>query len=125
MVDVLYTVQPSDENGGLLAIASRLYGDASRWTEIYEANQSVIGNNPNVIHKGQQLLIPRLEERGVGTGRIRLYIVQHSDLRDGLRGIARLLYGDETRWQEIHAVNYGVVGNDPSLLQVGQILIIP
>ena len=125
MVDVLYTVQPSDENGGLLAIASRLYGDSSRWTDIYEANQSIIGNNPNVIHKGQQLIIPALDERGAGNGRMRVYIVQHGDLRDGMKGIARLLYGDEARWQEIYAINYGVVGNDPSLLQAGQILIVP
>ena len=125
MGEALYTVQPSDEVGGLLEIARRLYGDSSRWPEIYDINQAVIGNNPNVIHKGQQLTIPALGEQGVNGADVRIYVVQPTDLPDGIRGIARRLYGDEGRWQEIYAINFGVIGNDPSLLQAGQTLIIP
>jgi nucleoid-associated protein YgaU len=61
MVDLTYTytVQPEDEADGLLAIARRLYNDPSRWPEIYEANQAVIGNNPTAVWAGQQAIIDR------------------------------------------------------------------
>jgi nucleoid-associated protein YgaU len=37
-----YTVASGDS---LWAIAEKVYGDGSRWTDIYEANQDVIGDN--------------------------------------------------------------------------------
>jgi Tfp pilus assembly protein FimV len=45
----------------LSRIAKELYGDASKWRAIYEANGSVI-KNPDLIHPGQVLRIP--EARG-------------------------------------------------------------
>lgn len=42
----------------LSAIARTAYGDASKWTQIYTANQGIIGANPNLIHPGQLLVIP-------------------------------------------------------------------
>lgn len=39
-------------------IAKSHYGDASRWTDIYAANKTVIGSNPNLIYPGQELLLP-------------------------------------------------------------------
>ena len=53
-----YTVTSGDS---LSAIAQRFYGDASKWTEIYDANKSVIGSNPNMIQVGQTFTIPRLD----------------------------------------------------------------
>jgi len=50
-----YTVKPGDS---LWAIAKRILGDGSRWQEIYNANVSVIGKNPNLIYPGQVLRIP-------------------------------------------------------------------
>lgn len=50
-----YTVKPGDS---LWAIAKRILGDGSRWKEIYNANVSVIGKNPNLIYPGQVLRIP-------------------------------------------------------------------
>lgn len=50
-----YTVVSGD---CLSAIARRLYGDASQWRKIYEANKSVIGSNPNLIFPGQVYTIP-------------------------------------------------------------------
>jgi nucleoid-associated protein YgaU len=50
-----YTVKPGDS---LWAIAKRILGDGSRWKEIYNANTSVIGKNPNLIYPGQVLRIP-------------------------------------------------------------------
>jgi hypothetical protein len=50
-----YTVQSGDN---LSEIAQRAYGDAEDWDTIYNANKSVIGNNPNLIKPGQILSIP-------------------------------------------------------------------
>jgi hypothetical protein len=50
-----YTVKSGDS---LWAIAKKLLGDGSRYTEIYEANKSIIGSNPNLIYPGQTFTIP-------------------------------------------------------------------
>jgi nucleoid-associated protein YgaU len=50
-----YTVRPGDN---LSRIAKEVYGDASRWKDIYEANKSLIGANPDLIKPGQVLTIP-------------------------------------------------------------------
>ena len=122
MADVVYTVQPYDENEGLLGIACLLYGDEQRWTDIYEANLTVIGTNPNLIRAGQQLLIPGFSNR---CGSVSVYRVQPHDVIEGLRGIARRQYGSVERWVEIYAFNRGVIGEDPERIQTGQHLILP
>ena len=38
-------------------VAKAMYGDASRWREIFEANQDTI-SNPDLIEVGQELRIP-------------------------------------------------------------------
>ncbi len=50
-----YTVVSGDS---LSKIARKMYGDASKWTVIYNANKSIIGNNPNLIYPGQKYTIP-------------------------------------------------------------------
>jgi len=52
-----YTVQPGDT---LSSIAQKVYGDSSRWHEIYIANTQVIGNDPNVLPVGKALYIPHV-----------------------------------------------------------------
>lgn len=49
-----YEVQAGDS---LSKIAKQVYGDASRWKEIWEANKAEIPN-PDLIHPGQQLSMP-------------------------------------------------------------------
>ena len=49
-----YTVQSGDT---LWKIASRAYGDGSRYPEIFEANRDVL-KQPEHILPGQQLIIP-------------------------------------------------------------------
>ncbi|GAA4433981.1 hypothetical protein GCM10023188_24380 [Pontibacter saemangeumensis] len=51
-----YTVQSGDS---LSKIAKNHYGDANAWKRIYEANKALIGANPDLIHPGQRLVIPR------------------------------------------------------------------
>jgi nucleoid-associated protein YgaU len=49
-----YTVVSGDS---LSKISKRIYGDASRWKKIYEANTDQI-KNPDLIYPGQVLKIP-------------------------------------------------------------------
>jgi nucleoid-associated protein YgaU len=53
-----YTVSDGDT---LPAIAQQVYGDASQWRRIYDANKGAIGTNPNLIRAGAQLSIPPKE----------------------------------------------------------------
>ncbi len=50
-----YTVKSGD---CLCAIARRFYGDDKRYIDIYNANKSIIGGNPNLIMPEQKLTIP-------------------------------------------------------------------
>lgn len=50
-----YTVVSGD---CLWNIAKRFYGNGALYTVIYNANQGVIGGNPNLIYPGQVLTIP-------------------------------------------------------------------
>ena len=49
-----YTVVAGDS---LSKIAKKIYGDANRWKEIFEANKDTI-KNPDQIRPGQVLKIP-------------------------------------------------------------------
>lgn len=42
----------------LSLIAKQYYGDVHKWKQIYEANKALIGDNPDVIQPGQELVIP-------------------------------------------------------------------
>lgn len=50
-----YTVKSGDS---LSKIAKQLYGDANAWHKIHQANTDQI-KDPNLIHPGQKLVIPR------------------------------------------------------------------
>lgn len=52
-----YTVKSGDS---LSKIAKAHYGDAMKWKQVYEANKALIGNNPDMIHPGQELTLPKL-----------------------------------------------------------------
>ena len=49
-----YTVQSGDYLG---KIAQSVYGDATKWSNIYEANRGIL-KNPNDLQPGQVLTIP-------------------------------------------------------------------
>ena len=51
-----YTVEKGDS---LSKIAQKVYGKASLWRQIYEANQDHI-NDPDLIYPGQVLRLPAL-----------------------------------------------------------------
>lgn len=58
---LIHIVQPGD---WLSKIAQKYYGDMNRWPEIYNypKNKEQIGNNPDLIKPGQELVIPNYEE---------------------------------------------------------------
>ena len=43
----------------LSAIAKKYYDDAGQYMKIYEANKAVIGDNPDLIQPGMELVIPK------------------------------------------------------------------
>jgi murein DD-endopeptidase MepM/ murein hydrolase activator NlpD len=60
----VYTVKAGDTLG---SIAREVYGDAGQWRRIWEANRDQIPD-PNLIHPGQQLVIPAADEQPVPLG---------------------------------------------------------
>ena len=44
----------------LSTIAKKHYDDAGKYLKIYEANKDVIGDDPNLIKPGMELVIPKL-----------------------------------------------------------------
>ena len=44
----------------LSGIAQKYYDDAGKYLKIYEANKDVIGDNPDLIQPGMELVIPKL-----------------------------------------------------------------
>jgi nucleoid-associated protein YgaU len=125
MAHTLYVVQPRDYFEGLIAVARKLYGDETRWPQIYEANRAIIGHNPAVLSPGQQLIVPI--DAAMIAGDARFYVVHATggNCREELNELARRFYGDADRWPEIYQANRGVIGDDPRQLQAGQRLFIP
>ena len=107
-----YTVQAGDT---LSAIAQRFYGDAERQNLIYETNLNVIGNDPELLRPGLQLVIPDITW-------VSVYPVQSGDT---LSAIAQRFYGDTHQWHAIYETNRSVIGNDPNRLHLGIQLVIP
>ena len=91
-----------------------IYGDPSKWGIIFRANRDQI-RNPNVIHEGQNLRIPRglptqwRVHRGESLWRIASYPE---------------IYGSGARWPVIYRANRDQI-RDPNLIFPNQVFIIP
>lgn len=53
----IYVVEPDDLREGLAGIARRYYGDAGYSDVLYRINRGVIGEDPQRLQPGQQLLL--------------------------------------------------------------------
>jgi LysM repeat protein len=131
----IHVVQPGDS---LSKIAREVYGDGSRWREIFEANRDKV-SDPSRIYPGQELCIPYgLDDTAPATGapteplpaeipaervpaREGVYVVQSGD---SLSKIAKEVYGDGRRWPEIFEANKDKI-SDPGMIYPGQELRIP
>jgi len=52
-----YVVQPGDT---MRSIAVDVYGDASQWPRLYQANRDVVGPDPDALQAGTRLRVPPL-----------------------------------------------------------------
>lgn len=59
-----HTVAPTETLSG---IALETTGDADNWPALYEANQDVIGSDPDLIHPGQVIVLPGAGAANPGT----------------------------------------------------------
>jgi phage tail protein X len=119
MDPVIYVVKPGDT---LSEIALWFYGNGTEpyWRRIYNANKSVIGNDPNVIKPGELIkipfppIIPPNHKYTVKPG-------------DTLSNIALHFYGDGTEpaWRKIYDANRSLISADPNLIKPGEPLTIP
>ncbi|QTE23617.1 LysM peptidoglycan-binding domain-containing protein [Polaribacter cellanae] len=57
--DSIYARHTVEKGETLGKIAKKYYGKASKYTEIFKANGNIL-KNPDVIHPGQELVIPNL-----------------------------------------------------------------
>ncbi|HEY9786586.1 MAG TPA: LysM peptidoglycan-binding domain-containing protein [Candidatus Obscuribacterales bacterium] len=104
-----YTIKPGDN---LWDIAKEHLGDGSKWTSIYESNQSVLGSNPDLIHPGTNINLP--DGGALAQGK---YVVQPGD---NLWDIASKQLGDGQHWPDIYQQNASVIGGNPRLIHPGQ-----
>lgn len=119
-----YTIQAGDT---LEAVAIELYGDATYWDEIAQANPLV---DPLRLRVGQVLRLPRAaeldatddEQQVVAPGEVVRYTVRPGDT---LSTIARQYYGKATRWRFLYNANRRTIGSNPDTLQAGDVLEIP
>ena len=103
----------------LIKIASREYGDSSRWREIYEWNREEIGSNPNKIYPYNFLSLKREASKAKNCDlEFFDYQIQSGDTAWGL---ADEIYGDELAWVIIYMDNERLIRNNDGVLQPGTI----
>jgi len=120
-MDAYYTVQQTDLDEGLTGIARQIYGAAEQWLRLYHANLAVIGANPSVIRSGQHLRVLDLDTASYPA---RLHTVKPWEVATGLAAIVACYPNCMLSWQQIYAINRGVIGDSPRHLSAGQQLVI-
>ncbi len=118
-----YTVKKDDS---LWTIAEDWFGDASRWNLIAKANPLI---DPDRLKLGQVIRLPAKDSvrRPAKRSPTRpadpnAYTVKSGD---SLSRIARIHYGDESKWSVIYEANRAAIGPDPARLKLGIRLRIP
>jgi LysM repeat protein len=105
-----YVVRPGDTLSGIAAALNVRGG----WQALYEANRTVIGADPDVIHPGTVLVLP-------GRATPARYTIQAGD---SLSEIAAAL-GMRGGWQALYAANRKAIGPDPGVIHPGTVLVLP
>lgn len=116
-----YVVQKGDS---LWNIAKDQLGGGAKWQEIYQLNQNLIGQNPDLIYPGTTLQLPGggSEIANAGTTSLTNYTVKPGD---NLWDISHDMLGEGKNWGDIYNLNKDVIGANPSLIHPGQQLQIP
>ncbi|MCF6514497.1 LysM peptidoglycan-binding domain-containing protein, partial [Blastococcus sp. MG754427] len=108
-----HAVNPGDTLSKLAA------GHGTTWQSIYDVNRDTIGADPNLLRVGQVLTIggsgaapaPAAPAPAAAS-----YTVVAGDT------LGKIAARHGTTWQDLHALNLGVIGPDANVLRVGQVL---
>jgi len=100
----------------LSLISKQYYNDPLKWDAIYQANRDKI-SDPDVIHPGQELVIPEITEN---TDK-KVHVVASGE---SLSLIAKKYFGDPMKWNAIYEANKDKISN-PDVIRPGQELVIP
>ncbi len=110
-----HIVQPDET---LTDIAQRYYGSAEQYLWLYSVNREVIGDDPDTLDAGIELIIPEISSiRFVAD-----HVVQPGET---LSAIALQYYEVEAEYMRIYEANKHIIGDSPNFLRVGQVLKIP
>ncbi|GMU40129.1 MAG: hypothetical protein AMXMBFR23_09950 [Chloroflexota bacterium] len=128
---VVYTVAPGED---LWGIARRLYGDGSRYVDLFAANQGRVMadgerlTDPRIIRAGWTLNAPLpADSISLDAGTVTYRVARG----DHLWGIAERFLGDGFRWDEIWQANRdrdmggGWRFTDPQRIYPGWVLVLP
>jgi len=79
---------------------------------------------------GQKINLPDIKESASsavssGTGSTPAGDTYKVQAGDSLQKIARKLYGDPARWEDIYKANRAAIGPDPSRIRAGMVLKVP
>lgn len=102
-----WTVRQGDS---LSAIATA-FGVPGGWQSLYAANRQAIGPDPDVIHPGTILTLPRRQAP-------MRYTVRPGDTLSGIAAALAIPGG----WQELYAANRQAIGPDPNAIRPGTVL---
>jgi nucleoid-associated protein YgaU len=118
-----YTVQPGDT---FSSIATKHYGDESRWFNIAQANPTT---DPTRLRVGQELKLPaqrvlqeQTEPVPSGPEGVKTYAIRPGD---SLSTVADTYYGDPTLWRVIYNYNRNDIGDNPNAIQAGMLIKVP
>ena len=111
-----YQVKAGDT---LMLVAFRLYGDYSRWREIYSRNSGKIAENYE-IEAGMTLQVQR-PERPYRAPKGKPYFIKRGD---SLSRISQKVYGKMKKWPRIYKNNPRQI-KDPDLIFAGFMLYYP
>ena len=100
--ETVYVVKKGDTLSGIASKYGTTYQKLAEYNNI---------ENPNLIYAGQKIVIPGANTSGSVT-----YTVQKGD------NLSKIAKKYNTTWQKIYEDNKDVIGNDPNLIKVGQVL---
>ena len=103
----------------LMLISFKLYGDYSRWREVYALNRDVIGENFDLSHRPILKYKKPFREFILPSGNP--YLIKDGD---SLSGISKKVYGNWKKWPLIHQNNLDLI-HDPNLIFAGFTLYYP
>ena len=122
----MYTIETGDS---LSSVALAIYGSATKWVDIAQANPLI---DPNRLKVGQQIRLPDLGSATAAADPARdpddlprrgaSYTVQSGDT---LSSVAKQFYNSASKWELIYQANRQTIGSDPGNVRVGMELLIP